>query len=270
MRLLSVLLVLFLASLCRAWGGEGHQLVAVIAEDMLTPQARRAVAELLGGGNMSDAEVANWADEVRRDRRETSGWHYVNIPHDAKGFDRARDGRDGDNVIDTVEREAKVLADKTQPREKRVEALKFVVHLVGGLHQPLHCAERNGDKGGNGRLVFFLDRRKADSLHYVWDTALVREIIGRRAIAPAAEAMSKSISAKQRKEWATGTPEQWANESHRAAVEKVYAGVAADGDPPKLGREYVAESPPVVTEQIKRASVRLARALNECLASAES
>src|SRR5688572_9087505 len=173
-------------------------------------------------------------------------------------------------VIAAIEREAKVLADKTQPREKRVEAMKFVVHLVGDLHQPLHCAERNGDKGGNGRLVFFLDRRKADSLHYVWDTALVREIIGRRAIAPAAEAMSKSISAKQRKEWATGTPEQWANESHRAAVEKVYAGVAADGDPPKLGREYVAKSPPVVTEQIKRASARLARALNECLASAES
>src|SRR5688500_17103245 len=88
------------------------------------------------------------------------------------------------------------------PREKRVEALKFVVHLVADLHQPLHCVDRNGDRRGNKRLVFFLDRRKADPLHYVWDTALVREIIGRKAIAPVAEAMSKSITAKHRLEWA--------------------------------------------------------------------
>jgi hypothetical protein len=102
-------------------------------------------------------------------------------------------------VIDAIEREAAVLADKTQPREKRVEALEFVIHFIGDLHQPLHCADRNGDKGGNGRLVFFLDRRRADSLHYVWDTALVREVVGRRTISEVAEAISKTISAKQQK-----------------------------------------------------------------------
>jgi hypothetical protein len=58
-------------------------------------------------------------------------------------------------VIDAIEQQAKVLADKTQPREKRQEALKFVVHFVGDLHQPLHAVDRNGDKGGNTRLVSY-------------------------------------------------------------------------------------------------------------------
>jgi hypothetical protein len=148
------ILVFVFPSLCHAWSGEGHQLIALIAEDMLTPEAKAAAKELLDGANIADAEVVNWADEIRRERRETAPWHYVNIPHDARGFDRARDGRDGDNVIDALERQAKVLADKTQPREKSVEALKFVIHFVGNLHRPLHCADRNGDKGGNTRLVF--------------------------------------------------------------------------------------------------------------------
>src|SRR5687767_10201544 len=127
---LFALLVLLLPSLCCDWGGEGHQLVALIAEDQLTPAAKAAVKHLLDGGGISDAEVANRADEVRRERRETSGWHFVNIPHDAERFERGRDGRDGDNVIDAIERDAKVLADKAAPREKRIEALKFVVHFV--------------------------------------------------------------------------------------------------------------------------------------------
>src|SRR5688572_5666857 len=141
----------------------------------------------------------------------------------------------------------------------------FVVHFIGDLHQPLHCIDRNGDKGRKTRLVFFLDRRKADSLHYVWDTALVREMIGKRPIAPVAEALSKSINAKQRKEWAMRTSPAWADESHHVAVEKVYAAVAEGGDPPKLGREYVMKSTPVVAEQLKRAGVRLAEMLNQTL-----
>jgi hypothetical protein len=260
---LPAVLVLLIPSLCHAWGGEGHQLVALIAEEHLTPAAKAAAKELLDGANISDAEVVNWADEIRRERRETAPWHYVNIPvDDPKGFNRARDGCDGDNVIDAVDRQMKVLADKTQPREKRAEALKFVVHFVADLHQPLHCAERNGDKGGNGRLVFFLDRRKADSLHYVWDTALVRELIGKRKIAEVADTLAKTITPKQRKEWAVGAAEQWVNESHGIAVEKIYATVVADGDPPKLGADYVNASTPVVAEQIKRARVRLAAILN--------
>jgi hypothetical protein len=140
--------------------------------------------------------------------------------------------------------------------------VKWVVHLVGDLHQPLHCADRNGDRGGNGRLVFFLDRQKADSLHYVWDTLLVREMVGRRPLAPVADALAKQVTAAQVKQWWTGTPQQWANESHAVAVQRVYSAVAADGPPPKLDRQYVTKSMPVVAEQVMRAGVRLAAILN--------
>src|SRR5688572_33355367 len=76
-----------------AWGGQGHQVVAIIAEAGLSEVARARVKELLGDADMSDAEVVNWADQVRRERPHTGPWHYVNIPHDASGYDATRDAR---------------------------------------------------------------------------------------------------------------------------------------------------------------------------------
>jgi hypothetical protein len=109
-----------------------------------------------------------------------------------------RDGHKGDNVVDKLEEQAKILADKTQPKEKRAGALKWVVHLAGDLHQPLHCADRNGDRGGNTPLVFYPGKRTPGSLHFVWDTLLLRDVIGRRPIAQVADDMEKQITAPQR------------------------------------------------------------------------
>lgn len=256
-----VCLVLLLPSLCFAWGGEGHQIVALIAEKQLTPATQALVKDLLGDAHISDAEVASWADEYRREHRETSGWHFVNVPADAATFDRNRDGRDGMNVIDKLTEQANLLADKSHPREKRIEALKWVVHLAGDIHQPLHVADRNGDKGGNARLVFFEERREAVSLHFVWDTLILRESIGRQRIATYADALERQITPAQRKEWGAGNPERWANETHAVAV-KVYADVPAVGPPPKLVKDYTEKNSPVVQEQLRRAGVRLATLLN--------
>jgi hypothetical protein len=116
-------------------------------------------------GCPASASRPPFASGWRRERRETAPWHYVNIPVDADGYDPAKHGNNGENVIDAIDRFAKVLADKGKPKEERVEALKFLVHFVGDLHKPLHCAEPNGDKGGNERLVFFPARKQAVSLH---------------------------------------------------------------------------------------------------------
>jgi hypothetical protein len=182
--------------------------VAWIAEARLTDKAQVGVKELLGDAGLSDAEVVSWADEVRRERKETAPWHYVNIPIDATGYDPVKHGNGGENVIDAIERFAKVLADKTAPKEDRVEALKFLIHFVGDLHQPLHCAERNGDKGGNGRLVFFPGRKKAVSLHAVWDTLILPRSKGKQRVAEYGDALNAKITDKQAKAWATGTPRQ--------------------------------------------------------------
>jgi hypothetical protein len=185
---------LLLPSVASGWGGTGHQVVALVAEDMLDGPAQKGIRELLGDAKISDAEIANWADEIRRERRETASWHYVNIPYDATGFDRARDGRDGNNVVEAIERQLKVLADRDAPVDHRREALKFVTHFVGDMHQPLHCADRNGDKGGNARLVFFPNQAKAVNLHSAWDTQMVKEAMKSARVAPYAEALRKRIS----------------------------------------------------------------------------
>ncbi len=215
--------------------------------------------------HISDAEVASWADQIRREQRDTAPWHYVDIPVTAGKFDRERDGRGGDNVIDALNAQIKILSDKSGPREKRVEALKWVVHLVGDIHQPLHCAERGKDKGGNTRLVMYPGQREAQNLHKVWDTWLVREVVGRRKIAEVGDALAATIAPRNQKEWAKGTPESWANETHRVAVDVAYHDVPADGPPPALGKAYVERSRAAVVEQIERAGVRLAAVLNAAL-----
>jgi hypothetical protein len=105
--------------------------------------------------NISDAQIASWADQIRRERSETGPLHYVDIPVDAKGFDEARDGQKGNNVVDRTADFEKVLKDPSASKESEVEALKFLVHFVGDLHQPLHCAERNKDKAGIHGWCFF-------------------------------------------------------------------------------------------------------------------
>jgi hypothetical protein len=105
-----------------------------------------------------EIEVAGWADQVRGERQETAPWHYVDIPLEANAFDAARDG---------VVAFETVLSASPSPYRQREEVLKFLVHFVGDMHQPLHCAERNNDKGGNMRLVFFLDEPEAQNLHGV-------------------------------------------------------------------------------------------------------
>src|SRR4051812_21774546 len=166
----SIILVACLSSAVFGWGGDGHQIVALIAEAHLSPEAKAGIRALLGDANISDGEIANWADELRREKRETAPWHYVNIPVGASVFDTKRDGNRGNNVIDKIEAFEKTLSDKAAPRVDRVDALKFLTHFVGDVHQPLHCADRDGDKGGNGRLVFFLERAKAVNLHQCWDS----------------------------------------------------------------------------------------------------
>src|SRR3954463_3056035 len=171
-----LLLLLSIPAHVFAWGRDGHAIVAQIAESRLTPKAKAAVDELLGKQTMSG--VSSWADQIRKERDETATWHYVDIPYEMRAYDAARDGKNGNNVIDKIVDFANVLNDRTRPAADREEALKFLIHFVGDIHQPLHSAERNEDKGGNFRLVFFLDEPQAVNLHKVWDSVLLKHMMG--------------------------------------------------------------------------------------------
>jgi hypothetical protein len=171
-------------SAVKAWGDNGHITVAKIADLNLTPKAKAEILKLLGPGvNIYDRRIAMFADTFKFTSAGsfTRNWHFVDIPLKATGYDASRDCDSGDCVVFRIEDLKKTLADKTLPADKRVFALKMLVHLVGDVHQPLHAAERDNragdsDHGGNKVPVHFLDRREGRlNLHHVWDDEILDE-----------------------------------------------------------------------------------------------
>ncbi len=238
----------------RAWGPLAHRVVARVAEARLLPTTRAHARALLGGAALAD--VATWADDVREARPETARWHFVDIPVGARSYRPSRDcapRRGGDCAIAAIARERAVLVDARAPRARRAEALRFVVHLVADLHQPLHCADDH-DHGGNDVAVTLLG--EPTNLHAVWDSGLLAAAgHGERATARRVTAW---LAAHAGEPLGAGTTVDWALEAHRAAVAHAYAIPRSH----RLGRAYVAANLPVVDRQLALAAARLAAVLN--------
>lgn len=145
-------------------------MVAQIAENNLTPKARAQVQLLLKGESMSD--VATWADEVKNggEYSNTKSWHFVDIP-DGQDYSNSEHNHDGDVVTAITEMVATLKSPRASTLEK-TDALKFLIHFVGDIHQPLHVG-RPSDRGGNNTLVTVAGKRT--NLHAVWDTYLVMQ-----------------------------------------------------------------------------------------------
>lgn len=174
------LLLLFVAAEAAAWGERGHRLVGALAEQQLSAPARAEVAALLAGEPEPGlAGIATWADAMREQRG--GAWsaplHYVHIRDRGCRYAARRDCADGKCVVGAIGRYAARLADRGLPRAQRAEALKFVVHFVADVHQPLHSGWRP-DKGGN-EFQLSVPRRGAraqgTSLHGVWDYFLLAD-----------------------------------------------------------------------------------------------
>ena len=189
------LIALLAPSKALAWGAEGHEIVAAIALRELTPVARQEVGRLLGGPVMM-VHDASWADEIRDSRPETGAWHYVDIPLWAGSYDAQRDCGNGDCVVAQIGDDLRVLFNRRAPDAVRAEALRFLIHFVADVHQPLH-AEDNDDKGGN-QVHLRLGRERA-SLHKLWDVDVV-EPLGPDPDA-IAESIERNLSPDQRQDW---------------------------------------------------------------------
>ena len=247
-----------------AWGWEGHIIVARIAEAHLTDKAKAGIAQLLGPDKkIEDTSVASWPDNIRRDRPETGPWHYVDIPFEATSYDPSRDCKNGQCVVAQLEHFAAVLAATNATTVSKAEALRFVVHFVGDMHQPLHCIERNHDKGGNLVKTTFLSESQAGNLHSAWDSLLLRQYLGARDVLQYADELNSRITPQQTKDWAGGTFADWAWESHQQAVAHAYAGIPIQTTPVNLTQQYVDENRQVVETQLERAGIRLANVLNK-------
>lgn len=245
------------APLCFGWGEEGHRLVVRIAEGLLTPAAKAQVAATLMPGESLE-ELASWADEVRRTRKETEGWHYVNIPLTSAGLDMKRDCAKGNCIVAKISDFQKAWRDPAASLESRREALLFLVHFVGDLHQPLHAVD-NDDRGGNDVPVLLGNAHT--NLHAVWDSGLLRSMPGEDHLF---DALRQAISPDEVNAWSGSSVEQWADESFHAAQSTTYGllPTVAKGQTVTLGEWYEQMAEPVLEQQLEKAGVRLAAILN--------
>lgn len=245
-----------------AWGPDGHRAVARVAQARLTPASRAAITALLGQQSLVD--VAIWADEVRSTTHpHTYNWHFTDVPVDARTFSRARDCKTdaerGDCSIAALERLTAVLRDTTKPQTERREALMFIVHIVGDMHQPLHNAERNHDRGGND--VMIAEIGQARNLHSAWDSGIVRA--SGKDESTLAAAAEQWLMSQDEPAFARGSFIDWSIEGHDIARDIVYAHAA---DHRISGPERV-EALRIIEKRIARAGVRLADVLNKAFAT---
>lgn len=195
-------------------------------------------------------------NDLRRQLGITSTRH---TPLSALTIDTARDCPQGACVVVKTEQFIAVLRDSSATPAARAEALKFVVHFVGDLHQPLHDADNN-DRGGKERHVIF--HGHPDNLHWVWDTGLLQHA-GLNA-QELAKGLEKIITARDLAAWDRGTVEGWANEGHLLATGVAYAGLKSE-IPAPITTPYEERAQIVVGIQLQKAGVRLAWVLNEAL-----
>jgi hypothetical protein len=269
-----------------AWGDDGHKAVVLIAEQYLTPTARRQVDALLAADTdtLTRHDIASasvWADRWReenhrRDNYEaTRRWHYVDIDIKDPDLTKACYGRKplpadtpasiGDKnacIVDKLVQFAAELAAPETDAEERIFALKFLLHLVGDLHQPLHAAD-NGDAGGNAIKVTVegFGHKARDNLHGFWDTQFV-EALGRPPAA-LAKTLLAQITPAQEAEWREGTFDEWAFEAFDIAYADAYGEPPLSKDAPQfLDAAYAERAKRDVALQLSRAGVRLAAVLN--------
>jgi hypothetical protein len=278
--------VLLLASpLVFAWGPQGHRTIGAIADRLLTPEAHAQVLQILAddrdkfgspSGRTTLEAVSVWADEVRGSLKDRPAWHYDDIPI-CGAEDKARYCPDGQCNSEQLKRLTALLGDRGTPARERDEALKWIVHLLGDIHQPLHAAN-NADLGGN-RVAVALEgvhTRGRDTLHKVWDNDLVQLVLHTRdhqRPPPDIDPLA-SEAAHLEREVGQGTPDSWARESNNLArnVAYHYPGFACHRVPGAivvLNAGYLDDAELVVRERLLLAGARLATLLNSTLTRAQ-
>ncbi len=310
----AILLVAGLQSRAAAWGCEGHRIVALIAMAHLTPDVARQVDDLLRQ-NVIDPELkrfcgpsaepmvdaSTWADDIRDAQPVTFPYHFIDLPLRAKkgSYPVARACPKG-CLLSAIDMFTRTLQ-QDQDAAHRAEALRFLIHLVGDAHQPLHDSD-DGDRGGNCVPITYLGREPRRSnfkgvftgnyspnLHSAWDTLIIRSMLENkpRTLKEFAEYLDFS-NAKRAKKWAKGAPVQWVWEGQglakkvaygtlpvRPPVEDVQDMADCEGNNHVSARRlelheeiktpYEAKAEVVIEEQLEKAGLRLAALLNHTL-----
>lgn len=305
-----LLAALAFASPAWAWGCEGHQVIALIAEQNLTPHARAMALKTLAASPISPdlrrfcrsegldafADSSTWADDERSVQPQTGPWHYIDIPLGVShGSLRKYCPSSTGCVATAIRHQVAVLRNPRATARERADALRYVIHLVGDLHQPLHTVT-NDDLGGNCVPVTFQGQAPMETnvqwatyrpnLHAVWDYGIIVAHwpgLTSRQVAERLESRYKSRIAA----WKSQPIDlsAWIWQSHRLAQTVAYGRLpvkipvqvpepvtSCNGDDhisarmlklhETLGAAYVKAASAVVQLQLARAGARLADVLN--------
>ncbi|HTV86417.1 MAG TPA: S1/P1 nuclease [Dyella sp.] len=262
-RLAAALFVtLALAPAAEAWGPLGHSVVAELAQRHLSPAAKAEVLHLLAlDHTQSLADIASWPDEIRNDPNQQALWketrplHYADFHNPNCVYVAPRDCKDGKCVVEAIPHYVAILSDRTQTDAARLQALKFVVHFIGDIHQPLHAGYRD-DAGGNAYQVQF--QGQGMNLHRVWDSGLLSTRgLGWKAYADRLDAegpapLPPPIAPLDR------PVVQWAEESCQITHDIYPANH-------KIDQAYIDAELPVADSRLREAGRRLAEVLNIAL-----
>lgn len=278
MRLLILLAMLAgIASPAHAWWEYGHESVATIAMTSVQPETRHAIRRLLSRTDLMETptcpartieQASVWADCIKtlKDRYSYAfNWHYQNIDV-CRPFDIKANCPDGNCVARQIERDVRLLKNRELPLRVRVEALLFLVHFMGDLHQPLHAGDRH-DRGGNDMKADY-GYRPNSNLHSIWDGLLADRAISTPAGGP--NGILAEVPVAERPAMQQGSVEDWSRESWQIA-HHAYAALLGDAcapvpaNRPALDNAKVAALIPVLRRQVARGGLRLARLLDEAL-----
>lgn len=239
-----------------AWGPLGHRIVARLAEAQLTPHAFVEAQKLLalrGADHLDD--VAVWADDLRDTDpalfQRTKRLHFVNFHSRDCIYEPPRDCRDGECVVAAIDKYSAILANRSNSTATRAEALAFLVHFVGDIHQPLHADYRD-DAGGNLYQVRW--RGRGTNLHRIWDSTMLDSL--HLSVAQ----YTRKLEAERAPLPIAGTPAEWAEESCRIVRDGgVYPASRT------ISQTYVDRELPIAERRLRQAGARLAGLLNRDL-----
>jgi hypothetical protein len=233
-----------------SWGFKGHRAIATIAQKHLTSNTAYVVSAYLKGEGMAD--VATWADENRN--THTAPWHFLNLPLGLSHEQFVQTVLQSDNNVYTaiLKMEA-TLKDQTLSADQKNEALKYLIHLIGDAHQPMHIS-RKEDKGGNTIQVRF--DHKGTNLHSLWDSKLIdHEGLSEADIAKTYDVATPA----QIKQWQADSPMEWIWESYQISSE-LYASTKPGQE---VDEAYYQKYIIVTRKRIDQAGIRLAGELNK-------
>ena len=265
------------ASPLLAWGPTGHRAIGLIAEQHMSNYANKAAHAILDGHDLAFAST--WPDEIRSEAQTygyTFPWHYTTWQDDDQHFGINAENKSTGFLLGKINEFQAVLKNPKASKADKAFALKFLVHLVGDLHQPLHVGGGN-DKGGNTCQVLWFGSQT--NLHAIWDSGIIERT--QLSYTELAGFSSQGRSLQQTQAWQSGNTLSWAAESKKLRSKIYPAEVLAPNAPvtyltycqenvgiaamPKLSYEYETKFTPIVYERVYQAGIRLAKILNDSL-----